>query len=408
MRRRSVLAAGAAGAAAVLAGGTSASAAVSSSDGGGQGPRGRCARRDRTVAGSRRADRTSVRDRTDPAGHRDPVVRGHREQPVLVVTPGNGMKWQIVEPEQGVYDWSQADQLVQFAAANGQLVRGHTLAWHNQLPDWLTTGVTTARSAPRSSATLLHDHIITEVSSYRGRIWQWDVCNEFFTRHEPVDDQPERLLGRQPRSGVIADAVHVGAPGGPERAALLQRLQHRRRGRHQRQERRGLRVRPAATQGRRPDPRRRKPGPPGYPVRLEPATAQAGPGAVRQPRPEGRDHRGRRSHVRQQRDRPGADRQPGAIRAALRVLGDAQGGARGAAVHLLHRLGIHRLGLLGSRDLRRRGLRRHVRREPAAQGRLSTPSSPTSRWPPSVRPTASAPTSPAPDGPSPGQAARSR
>ena len=51
------------------------------------------------------------------------------------------MKWQIVEPEQGVYDWSQADQLVQFAEANGQLVRGHTLVWHNQLPDWLTTGV---------------------------------------------------------------------------------------------------------------------------------------------------------------------------------------------------------------------------------------------------------------------------
>ena len=52
-----------------------------------------------------------------------------------MVTPGNGMKWQIVEPTQGVYDWSQADQLVAFARAHGQLVRGHTLLWHNQLPD---------------------------------------------------------------------------------------------------------------------------------------------------------------------------------------------------------------------------------------------------------------------------------
>src|ERR1700733_12088889 len=58
-----------------------------------------------------------------------------------VVTPGNGMKWQIVEPTQGSFDWSQADQLVAFAHANGQLIRGHTLLWHNQLPDWLTTGV---------------------------------------------------------------------------------------------------------------------------------------------------------------------------------------------------------------------------------------------------------------------------
>jgi endo-1,4-beta-xylanase len=34
-----------------------------------------------------------------------------------VVTPGNGMKWQIVEPAQDSYDWSQAGQLVAFARA---------------------------------------------------------------------------------------------------------------------------------------------------------------------------------------------------------------------------------------------------------------------------------------------------
>jgi endo-1,4-beta-xylanase len=35
------------------------------------------------------------------------------------------MKWQIVEPAQGVYDWTQADELVNFAHAHGQLIRGH-------------------------------------------------------------------------------------------------------------------------------------------------------------------------------------------------------------------------------------------------------------------------------------------
>jgi endo-1,4-beta-xylanase len=39
------------------------------------------------------------------------------------------MKWQIVEPTQGVYDWTQADELVNFAHANRQLIRGHTLTW---------------------------------------------------------------------------------------------------------------------------------------------------------------------------------------------------------------------------------------------------------------------------------------
>ena len=57
------------------------------------------------------------------------------------VTPGNAMKWGVVEPVQGQFDWSDADTLVSFAEQHGQLVRGHTLLWHNQLPDWLTTGV---------------------------------------------------------------------------------------------------------------------------------------------------------------------------------------------------------------------------------------------------------------------------
>jgi endo-1,4-beta-xylanase len=32
------------------------------------------------------------------------------------VTPGNEMKWQVVEPTRGTYDWSGGDRLVQSAA----------------------------------------------------------------------------------------------------------------------------------------------------------------------------------------------------------------------------------------------------------------------------------------------------
>jgi endo-1,4-beta-xylanase len=41
-----------------------------------------------------------------------------------VVTPENEMKWQVVGPQQGVFDWSGADRLVNFAEQNGQLVVG--------------------------------------------------------------------------------------------------------------------------------------------------------------------------------------------------------------------------------------------------------------------------------------------
>ncbi len=107
-----------------------------------------------------------------------------------VVTPGNEMKWVVVEPTQGMFDWSGADRLVNFAEQNGQLVRGHTLLWHNQLPTWLTTGVANGTITSSQLKDLLEQHIFTEVGRYRGRIWQWDVANEFFTDSNPSGINP--------------------------------------------------------------------------------------------------------------------------------------------------------------------------------------------------------------------------
>jgi len=97
-----------------------------------------------------------------------------------VYTPGNEMKWQVVEPQQGVFDWSGADNLMAFAKMNDARVRGHTLVWHNQLPDWLTTGVGNGTITTSQLWSLLEEHIFTEVGRFKGRIWQWDVANEFF------------------------------------------------------------------------------------------------------------------------------------------------------------------------------------------------------------------------------------
>jgi endo-1,4-beta-xylanase len=107
-----------------------------------------------------------------------------------VVTPGNEMKWGVVEPAQGQFDWSGADRLVSFAQAHGQLVRGHTLLWHNQLPTWLTDGVTNGSISSSQLRDLLKQHIFTEVGRFRGKIWQWDVANEFFTDANPSGLNP--------------------------------------------------------------------------------------------------------------------------------------------------------------------------------------------------------------------------
>ncbi|MFF4564540.1 endo-1,4-beta-xylanase [Streptomyces sp. NPDC001435] len=92
------------------------------------------------------------------------------------LTPGNAMKWGTVEPTQGSFNWTEADQIVAFAQAHNQQVRGHTLVWHSQNPSWLTNGSWT--SAQLSG--LLQNHISTEVTRYKGKIAAWDVVNEPF------------------------------------------------------------------------------------------------------------------------------------------------------------------------------------------------------------------------------------
>jgi len=82
-------------------------------------------------------------------------------QQFSAVTPGNEMKWGVVEPAQGQFDWSGADRLVAFAEQNRQLVRGHTLLWHNQLPAWLTTGVANGTISSSQLMGLLEQHIFT-------------------------------------------------------------------------------------------------------------------------------------------------------------------------------------------------------------------------------------------------------
>jgi endo-1,4-beta-xylanase len=136
-----------------------------------------------------------------------------------VVTPGNEMKWQVVEPTQGTYDWSGADRLVSFAQQHGQLMRGHTLLWHNQLPNWLTTGVADGTISNAELSDLLHKHITDEVTHFKGKIWQWDVANEFFTDANPSGINPNDFWVSHLGTGVIAEAFRWAHQADPH--ALL-------------------------------------------------------------------------------------------------------------------------------------------------------------------------------------------
>ncbi len=94
------------------------------------------------------------------------------------ITPENDMKWAEIHPEPDVYDFSGADAVIAFAQANRQEVRGHTLLWHSQNPEWVTQAAATWTCD--EARAVLEEHITTVVGRYAGEIYEWDVANEIF------------------------------------------------------------------------------------------------------------------------------------------------------------------------------------------------------------------------------------
>ncbi|MEK4526229.1 MULTISPECIES: endo-1,4-beta-xylanase [Paenibacillus] len=101
------------------------------------------------------------------------------------LTPGNVLKWDSTEPQEGMYNFSGSDAAVAFAAANGQEIRGHTLVWHTQTPDWVFHDA----NGNLVSKTVLYErmqqHIETVMERYQGQIYAWDVVNEVIDASEP-------------------------------------------------------------------------------------------------------------------------------------------------------------------------------------------------------------------------------
>ncbi|MEU4422034.1 endo-1,4-beta-xylanase [Actinoplanes sp. NPDC024001] len=90
------------------------------------------------------------------------------------VTAENEMKIDALEPQQNQFNFTTADRLITRANEMGAKVRGHTLAWHSQQPEWMRNMSGTAlRSAMRN-------HITQVMTHYKGKIDSWDVVNEAF------------------------------------------------------------------------------------------------------------------------------------------------------------------------------------------------------------------------------------
>jgi len=97
------------------------------------------------------------------------------------ISPENALKWENVHPRPGPdgYSFATADQYVDFGRQNGMFIVGHNLCWHNQLPAWVSLPEPGQAALDKNTMLVrLHDHILTVVGRYKGKINGWDVVNE--------------------------------------------------------------------------------------------------------------------------------------------------------------------------------------------------------------------------------------
>jgi endo-1,4-beta-xylanase len=119
-----------------------------------------------------------MQDIADGSQVRELVLRTCR----LVVGAGP-LYWNHVQPSAGTFDFADATRLLAFGKAHRLPVRGHTLVWHEMLPNWVNQ-----RGSVRDPGQILDAHIQAVVGRMRGEVHSWDVVNEpLFPQHGRSD-----------------------------------------------------------------------------------------------------------------------------------------------------------------------------------------------------------------------------
>lgn len=89
-----------------------------------------------------------------------------------------------LRPSPTTYNFKTMDQVVAYSQQHHMAMQAHHLLWGEEkwLPDWLKNGNYT----PEQLMTLVQSHIATVVGRYKGKIKEWSVVNEAFTRGQHI------------------------------------------------------------------------------------------------------------------------------------------------------------------------------------------------------------------------------
>ena len=109
---------------------------------------------------------------------KDPRAAGIIAAQFNTISPENVMKWGEIHPRVDGYNWAPADEYVNFGVKNHMFIVGHNLVWHSQTPAWVFQDDKGQKLTRDALLARMHDHIMTVVGRYKGKIGGWDVVNE--------------------------------------------------------------------------------------------------------------------------------------------------------------------------------------------------------------------------------------
>src|SRR5579871_1210127 len=89
-----------------------------------------------------------------------------------------------VRPSPTTFNFKQLDQVFSFAQRHNMPVQAHHLVWGEEkwLPDWLKNG----NYSKAQLLDIIHNHISTVAGRYKGKVAEWSVVNEAFSRSQHI------------------------------------------------------------------------------------------------------------------------------------------------------------------------------------------------------------------------------
>lgn len=114
------------------------------------------------------------------------------------ITPEYEMKWDQLEPQYNSYNYKPVDQMVEAANLYHQKIRGHTLVWYEQVPQWATDEFNNHKYIELLNH--LYEYITNVVQHFAGKVYAWDVVNEV------IDDNPNNNNIFHLRDSIFATA----------------------------------------------------------------------------------------------------------------------------------------------------------------------------------------------------------